>query len=45
VDASSERGSVRNCVPAPEDPGAADDTVTVRARTRYGDIVIQRAAG
>jgi hypothetical protein len=44
VDANSERGSVRNSVPSQEDPGTSDDKVTVRARTRYGDIIIQRAA-
>jgi hypothetical protein len=42
VDATSTRGSVRNSVP--ENPGLPDNEVTVRARTRYGDIVIQPAA-
>jgi Putative adhesin len=45
VDATSERGSVRNSVPAQESPGPVDDKVAVRARTRYGDVIIQRAAG
>ena len=48
VDAHSERGSVRNSVPAQEDPGTLDnldDKVAVHARTRHGDIIIQRAAG
>jgi hypothetical protein len=44
VDASSERGSVRNSVPSPEDPDTSDNKVTVYARTRHGDIIIQRAA-
>jgi hypothetical protein len=44
VDASSERGSVRNSVPSPEDPGTFDNKLAVHARTRHGDIIIQRAA-
>ena len=44
VDANSERGSVRNSVPAQENPDTPDNKVTVRARTRYGDIIIQPAA-
>jgi hypothetical protein len=44
VDADSKRGAVRNSVPAPENPDTSDDKVTVHARTRYGDIVIRRAA-
>jgi hypothetical protein len=44
VDANSERGSVRNSVPSSEDRGPFDNEVTVQARTRYGDIVVQRAA-
>ena len=43
VDANSERGSVRNSVPAQDNPGASDDKLTVRARTRHGDIFIQSA--
>jgi len=43
VDADSKRGSVRNGVPAQENPGPSDNQVTVHARTRYGDIIIQRA--
>ena len=45
VDANSERGTVRNSVLPPDDPGTATDKVTVHARTRHGDITIQRAAG
>jgi hypothetical protein len=44
LDVNSERGSVRNSVPPQENPDAADDKVTVHARTRHGDIIIQRAA-
>jgi hypothetical protein len=44
VDADSKRGSVRNRVPPPEDHGTSGSKVTVRARTRYGDVIIQRAA-
>jgi DUF4097 and DUF4098 domain-containing protein YvlB len=44
VDASSERGSVRNSVPPQENPDTSDNVVTVHARTRHGDIIIQRAA-
>ena len=44
VDANSERGSVRNSVPPQENPETWDNEVTVHARTRHGDIIIQRAA-
>jgi hypothetical protein len=44
VDANSERGLVRNSVPSQENPDTSDNQVTVHARTRYGDIIIQRAA-
>ena len=44
VDASSERGSVRNSVPPQENPDSPGNEVTVHARTRYGDIIIHRAA-
>jgi hypothetical protein len=44
VDAASERGSVRNGVPPQESPGTSGEEVSVHARTRYGDIVLQRAA-
>jgi hypothetical protein len=44
VDAHSERGTVRNSVPSQENPGPSDSKVTVHARTRHGDIIIQRAA-
>ena len=44
VDANSKRGSVRNSVPSQENPDTPDNKVSVRARTRYGDIIIQRAA-
>jgi Toastrack DUF4097 len=44
VDVDSERGSVRNSVASPENPDAPDARVRVHARTRHGDIIIQRAA-
>jgi hypothetical protein len=44
VDANSERGSVRNSVPSQENPDSPGNKVTVHARTRHGDITIQRAA-
>ena len=44
VDANSERGSVRNSVPSQESPDTSDNKVTVHARTRHGDIIIQPAA-
>ena len=44
ADATSKRGSVRNSVPSQEDPDRSGAEVTVHARTRYGDIIIQRAA-
>jgi hypothetical protein len=45
VDATSERGSVRNSLPPQESPDTFDKKVTVHARTRHGDVVIHRAAG
>jgi Toastrack DUF4097 len=44
VDANSERGSVRNSVLAQDNPDTPDNKVTVHARTRYGDIIVRRAA-
>lgn len=44
VDANSERGAVHNYVSSPGEPGASDPKVSVFARTRHGDITIQRAA-
>jgi Putative adhesin len=44
VDATSERGSVRNSVPLQEYPDTPDNKVTVHARTRHGDIIIRPAA-
>lgn len=45
VDLDSERGAVHNFVSSPGDADPADDKVMVHARTRHGDIIIQRAAG
>jgi putative adhesin len=44
VDANSERGSVRNSVASQGSPATSDALVSVHARTRHGDIIIQRAA-
>jgi hypothetical protein len=44
VDANSERGSVRNCVASQGNPAASGGLVSVHARTRHGDIIVQRAA-
>jgi hypothetical protein len=43
LDVTSERGTVRNSVTSPEAPDAPGAQLTVHARTRHGDIVIQRA--
>jgi len=45
IDASSERGAVHDFVSPRGDSGPPDGTVMVHARTRRGDIIIQRAAG
>jgi hypothetical protein len=45
IDASSERGAVHDFVSPPGNSGPPDGTVMVHARTRHGDIIIQRAAG
>jgi DUF4097 and DUF4098 domain-containing protein YvlB len=44
VDANSKRGSVRNSFPSQDDSDTFDDKVTVLARTRHGDIIIQRSS-
>jgi hypothetical protein len=44
IDVSSERGAVHNFVSLPGDSDPSDDKVMVHARTRHGDIIIQRAA-
>jgi hypothetical protein len=43
LDVNSERGSVRNSVASHEHPEEPDE-VTVHARTRHGDIIVQRVA-
>jgi len=45
IDVSSERGAVHNSFSSPGSPAMSDATVSVHARTRQGDIVVQRAAG
>ncbi|MFC5720940.1 DUF4097 domain-containing protein [Streptomyces gamaensis] len=43
LDVSSNRGQVRNTLAASEAPERTEDTVTVRARTNWGNIDILRA--
>lgn len=43
LDVSSKVGSVRSDLDAAAAPGPSDETVEVRARTGYGDIVIRRS--
>ncbi|MBL1100177.1 DUF4097 family beta strand repeat-containing protein [Streptomyces coffeae] len=43
LDVNTRLGSVRNSLGPSEGPGAAEDTVEVRAHTHLGDIVIRRA--
>jgi DUF4097 and DUF4098 domain-containing protein YvlB len=43
LDVHTEFGHIRNQMDASEGPGPSDQTVEVRARTSYGDIVIHRA--
>jgi hypothetical protein len=44
IDANSERGAVHNFVSSQGNSDRSDHTVMVHARTRHGDIIIQRAA-
>ncbi|MEV7500192.1 DUF4097 family beta strand repeat-containing protein [Streptomyces sp. NPDC093018] len=43
LDVSSERGHVRNTLTASGAPERSEETVKVRARTRYGNIDVRRA--
>ncbi|MFE7836953.1 DUF4097 domain-containing protein [Streptomyces sp. NPDC057474] len=43
LDVSAGSGQVRNSLTASEAPEKAEDTVEVRARTRYGNIDVRRA--
>ncbi|MEV4971312.1 DUF4097 family beta strand repeat-containing protein [Streptomyces scopuliridis] len=43
LDISSGAGQVHNALTASESPDGSEDTVEVRARTRYGNIDIRRA--
>ncbi|MEV6591557.1 DUF4097 family beta strand repeat-containing protein [Streptomyces acidicola] len=43
IDASADHGQVRNTLAASETPEETEDTVKVRARTRYGNIDVLRA--
>lgn len=44
IDVNSERGAVHNFVSSHAEPGPSDARVSVHARTRHGDITLQRAA-
>ncbi|WP_329320526.1 DUF4097 family beta strand repeat-containing protein [Streptomyces sp. NBC_01262] len=43
LDVSSERGQVRNTLADSEPPETTEDTVAIRARTRWGNIDVRRA--
>ncbi|WP_446040031.1 DUF4097 family beta strand repeat-containing protein [Streptomyces sp. SID1121] len=43
LDVSSQSGQVRNTLTPSETPEESEDTVKVRARTRYGNVDIRRA--
>lgn len=43
LDAGSASGQVRNALDTSDGPGKSEDTVKVKARTRYGNIDIRRA--
>ncbi|MER5260347.1 MULTISPECIES: DUF4097 family beta strand repeat-containing protein [unclassified Streptomyces] len=43
LDGSSDHGQVRNSLTASDAPGKTEDTVEVRARTRYGNVDVRRA--
>ena len=45
VDVNSERGAVHDFVSPQGNADPSDEKVMVHARTRHGDIIIQRAAG
>ena len=45
LDVRSQFGSVRNSLTASNGPEPADQTVELRARTSFGDIVIRRSRG
>jgi hypothetical protein len=45
LDLASKDGHVRNQLAGDSAPAASEQTVAVRARTQYGDISIDRAAG
>jgi hypothetical protein len=44
IDANSERGAVHDFVSPQGNSDPSDDKVMVHARTRDGDIIVQRAA-
>ncbi len=44
IDVNSERGAVHNFVSSQGEPAPSDARVSVHARTRHGDITVQRVA-
>ncbi|MFZ3570459.1 DUF4097 family beta strand repeat-containing protein [Streptomyces sp. BH097] len=44
LDANAENGQVRNTLTASEAPAESEDSVKVRARTKWGNIDVRRAA-
>jgi hypothetical protein len=43
LDVQSGSGRVRNLLDATEGPEGAGETVEIRARTAYGDVVVRRS--
>jgi hypothetical protein len=43
LDAHSGSGQVRNTLTASDAPEGSEDTVTIRSRTRHGNIDVRRA--
>ncbi|GHH38814.1 DUF4097 family beta strand repeat-containing protein [Streptomyces candidus] len=43
LDVSSEKGQARNTLAASEAPDGAEETVKIRARTRWGNVDVRRA--
>ncbi|MEV7005933.1 DUF4097 family beta strand repeat-containing protein [Streptosporangium sp. NPDC051022] len=43
LDVSTPYGRLRNSLEAVDSPGPSDETLEVRARTHYGDVVIRRS--
>lgn len=43
LDVKSKAGSVRSYLDEASEPGPADETVTVRGRTAFGDVIVRRS--